>query len=82
MYIREADPENAVDLRSYADTLELIGEEVHENDQDFILETMAEWLTGPQDQYAKDKFTRLMAERAQKILERAIEAKVAAGGRP
>lgn len=81
-YHAEMDPENAVDLRSYADTLEMIGDEYHENDQDFILETMAEWLTSKQDQHAKDKFHRLMAERAQKMLDRAIEAQIAAGARP
>ena len=81
-YRAELDPNNITDLRSYNETTGMLSEEFHENDQDFIIETMAEWLTGLQDQHAKDKFTRLMAERAQKIMDRAVEAAIAKGAKP
>lgn len=81
-YRAELDPNNITDLRSYNETAGMLSDEWHENDQEFIIETMAEWLTGMQDSYAKEKFTRLMMERAQKIMDRAVEAAIAEGTKP
>jgi hypothetical protein len=70
MYIRDADPENAVDLKSYKETLGQLLGEWHENDTDAVAEAMAKFLTGPQDSFAERELVRVIRDRANRIIER------------
>lgn len=74
-YYADMDPENAVDLKSYKETLgELLGE-WHENDTDAVAEAMADWLTGPMDEYAALKLAIAIKLRAYSIIRRAEESR-------
>lgn len=74
MYIKDADPENAVDLKSYNETLGQLLGEWHENDTDAVAAAMADWLTGLRDPYATQKLANAIKLRAESIIERAEEA--------
>lgn len=74
-YYAAMDPENAVDLKSYKETLgELLGE-WHENDTDAVAAAMADWLTGPMDEYAASKLASAIKLRAYSIIRRAEESR-------
>lgn len=73
MYIKEADPENAVDLKSYNETLGQLLGEWHENDTDAVAAAMAEFLTSAQDSYAERKLVRMIRDRAESIIDRSKE---------
>jgi hypothetical protein len=75
MYIRDADPENAVDLKSYKETLGQLLGEWHENDTDAVASILAEYLTSGRDAYDGAKAFRMIMERAERIIERAEETR-------
>lgn len=75
MYIKEADPENAVDTSYYdtykvaiADALEFSGE-----DREAVAGILAFYLTGMKDQFSEDRLIRTIVERAESIIERCKE---------
>lgn len=74
-YYADLDPENAVDLKSYNETLGQLLGEWDENDTDAVAEAMADFLTGPQDSYAESKLVRMIRNRANSIIERAEESR-------
>lgn len=74
-YYADLDPENAVDLKSYNETLGQLLGEWHENDTDAVAAAMADWLTGPMDDYATSKLASAIKLRAESILSRAEESR-------
>lgn len=74
-YYADLDPANAVDLKSFTEQEGELHEHWHENDQDEVIRIMADWLTGLQDQYAKEKLVRMFTARAQSIADRAEESR-------
>lgn len=73
MHIKDADPENTVDLKSYNETLGQLLGEWHENDTDAVAAAMADFLTSAQDSYAERKLVRMIRDRAKSIIERSKE---------
>jgi hypothetical protein len=74
-YFPALDPENAVDLKPYNEMLGQLLGEWHENDTDAVAAAMADWLTGPMDDYATSKLASAIKLRAESINRRAEEAK-------
>lgn len=74
-YYADLDPENAVDLKSYNETLGQLLGEWHENDTDAVAAAMADYWTGPQDQLAAAKLVVAIVSRTQSILSRAEESR-------
>lgn len=72
-YYADLDPENAVDLKSYNETLGQLLGEWHDNDTDAVAAAMAEFLTSAQDSYAERKLVRMIRDRAESIIERSKE---------
>lgn len=69
----KTDAPEAVDLKTFTEQEGELHEHWHENDQDEVIRIMADWLTGLQDQYAKDKLVRMFIARAQSIADRVHE---------
>lgn len=72
-YRAELDPENLKDCKTFTEQEGELHEHWHENDQDEVIRIMADWLTGLQDQHAKDKLVRMLTARAQSIADRVHE---------
>lgn len=70
IHIKDADPENAVNLASYKETLGQLLGEWHENDTDAVAAAMADYMTGPLDMHATSKLVRAILSRAESIIER------------
>ncbi len=75
-YYADRDPENLKDCKCVNEQAGELADNWHENDQDEIINIMADWLTGLRDSHADAKFLRLMKDRAELIADR---AKVYAG---
>lgn len=73
IYIKDADPENAIDFPDFNEVCGVLSDEWHENDQDFVIEAMADWLSGLQDSYATTKLANAIKARAESIIERSKE---------
>lgn len=78
-YYAYLDPENAVDLKSYNETLGQLLGEWHENDTDAVAAAMADYLTGPLDMHATSKLVRAILTRAESIIARAEESRQTGG---
>lgn len=70
---RKDEPADTVDLASYNETLGQLLGEWHENDTDAVAEAMADFLTGPLDNYAISKLATAIIRRAESIIERSKE---------
>ncbi len=69
-YYASMDPENAVDFKCVNEQAGELADNWHENDQDEIINIMADWLTSLRDGHADAKFLRQMKDRAELIAER------------
>ncbi len=70
-YYASMDPEHAVDFKCVNEQAGELADNWHENDHDEIINIMADWLTGPQDDHASAKLLRLITSRAELIADRA-----------